>query len=370
MRRMRPLLLLVALGFWACTDSGITDPSLQPELRPQAGILGGSSPPGKIVVNHDEWTMGDPGFFAADGEAFALSLASWFAGGGTGSFLVYSNDQFIDPAQNGPLLEATMLAAGHGWVISPAVPVTLAELLAYDAVFLAGPFPTPLNAPPSQLLIDYVEAGGNIYLAGGTGDFAGSPAVEAAEWNPFLNHFNLAFGPTYGVEGVFAVMSSHPIFNGVTDLYYVNGNPVSEVDPADPRTEILETVGSHGLIAVFDAVLTALIDIKPGSDPNCVNNDGHGVIPVAILGTADFDVTLVDPSTVQLEGMAVAARGKASKLLSHLEDVNGDGYMDLVMQIEDTDGSFAVGTSSATLTGQLYGGGLWFEGTDQICIVP
>ena len=33
------------------------------------------------------------------------------------------------------------------------------------------------------------------------------------------------------------------------------------------------------------------IDIKPGSDPNCFNNDGHGVIPVAILSSTDFDAT-------------------------------------------------------------------------------
>ena len=30
------------------------------------------------------------------------------------------------------------------------------------------------------------------------------------------------------------------------------------------------------------------IDIKPGSDPNCFNNNGHGVIPVAILSSNNF----------------------------------------------------------------------------------
>jgi hypothetical protein len=29
------------------------------------------------------------------------------------------------------------------------------------------------------------------------------------------------------------------------------------------------------------------IDIKPGSDPNCFNINGHGVIPVAILGSSE-----------------------------------------------------------------------------------
>ena len=109
------------------------------------------------------------------------------------------------------------------------------------------------------------------------------------------------------------------------------------------------------------------IDIKPGSDPNCFNNDGNGVIPVAILGSNSFDVTLVDASTIQLEGMAVKVVGKANKLLSSIEDVNGDGFNDLVVKIEDTDGVFIQGTGTATLTGNLLDG-TPIEGTDTICI--
>ena len=42
------------------------------------------------------------------------------------------------------------------------------------------------------------------------------------------------------------------------------------------------------------------VDIKPASCPNPLNVKSKGVLPVAILGTADFDVTQIDPSTVQL----------------------------------------------------------------------
>jgi hypothetical protein len=113
--------------------------------------------------------------------------------------------------------------------------------------------------------------------------------------------------------------------------------------------------------------ITIDIDIKPGSDPNCFNNDGNGVIPVAILGSAEFDVTQVDPASVQLEGMAVRAVGKADKLQAHVEDVNADGFEDLVLQIEDTDGTFASGSGTATLTGQLLDG-TPIEGSDSICV--
>lgn len=111
------------------------------------------------------------------------------------------------------------------------------------------------------------------------------------------------------------------------------------------------------------------IDIKPGSDPNCFNNDGHGVIPVAILGSASFDVRDVDPASVQLEGVAVSARGKSNKLLAHYEDTNGDGFEDLIVQIEDADGAFASGSGTATLFGSLFDA-TPIEGSDEICIVP
>jgi hypothetical protein len=96
------------------------------------------------------------------------------------------------------------------------------------------------------------------------------------------------------------------------------------------------------------------------------------VIPVAILGSADFDVTQVDASTVALEGLEVAARGKADRLLSHIEDVNGDGFDDFVVQIEDLDGTFTSGTGTATLTGNLLPefDGTPIQGTDHICVVP
>ena len=46
------------------------------------------------------------------------------------------------------------------------------------------------------------------------------------------------------------------------------------------------------------------IDIKPGSCPNPFNLDSRGVLPVAVLGGADFDVASVDPATLRLEGVA------------------------------------------------------------------
>jgi hypothetical protein len=46
------------------------------------------------------------------------------------------------------------------------------------------------------------------------------------------------------------------------------------------------------------------VDIKPTSCPNPLNVKSKGVLPVAVLGTTDFEVTTIDTSTVTLEGVA------------------------------------------------------------------
>jgi hypothetical protein len=115
--------------------------------------------------------------------------------------------------------------------------------------------------------------------------------------------------------------------------------------------------------------LSVAIDIKPGSDPNCFNNDDHGVIPVAILGSATFDATQIDPNTVLLEGLVVRAVGRKGNLQAHVEDTNSDGFADLVVQIGDEDGVFSEGQGTATVTGNLYDG-TFIQGVDAICVVP
>ena len=53
----------------------------------------------------------------------------------------------------------------------------------------------------------------------------------------------------------------------------------------------------------YEPEIEVPMDIKPTSCPNPLNKKDKGVLPVAILGTEDYDVTMVDPSSVQLAGV-------------------------------------------------------------------
>ncbi len=61
--------------------------------------------------------------------------------------------------------------------------------------------------------------------------------------------------------------------------------------------------GSVDDIKLTRLSIDAAIDIKPGSCPNPFNGKSRGSVPVAIIGSADFDVTTVDPASVALAGV-------------------------------------------------------------------
>lgn len=97
------------------------------------------------------------------------------------------------------------------------------------------------------------------------------------------------------------------------------------------------------------------IDIKPWSDPNSINSKSNGVIPVAILGGPTLDVTSLDPATIEFgPGGATPVHDMGSPdVWGHVEDANGDGYLDLVLHFRGKDVGLSPGDTEATLTGVM-----------------
>jgi hypothetical protein len=61
--------------------------------------------------------------------------------------------------------------------------------------------------------------------------------------------------------------------------------------------------------------------------------------------------------------------GKSNKYLAHYDYVNGDNYLDLIVQFQDSDEWIVSGNGYANVTGEL-SNGTPIEGKDSICIVP
>lgn len=110
------------------------------------------------------------------------------------------------------------------------------------------------------------------------------------------------------------------------------------------------------------------IDIMPGGNHNAINLRAQGPLPVAILGSANFNVADVDPMTVTLAGSSVVTKKNGLPMASE-DDVNGDGFMDLVLHVSRADLQLTAADTEATLAGKT-NGGMAFQGKDSVKVIP
>ena len=137
----------------------------------------------------------------------------------------------------------------------------------------------------------------------------------------------------------------------------------------------LEQTGGHFAITAREGTFfgghgpTAMaIDIKPGDSTNIVRASSGRVIPVAIFGSRELDVTAINPRTIRLNGVDVMLVGKSDRSLCRQIDINDDSYDDLVCDVRTTgfkvgEGEFKIILRAATYNGES------LRGEDRINIV-
>lgn len=231
--------------------------------------------------------------------------------------------------------------------------------------------PSNTSVSPGTLGFDEITSPGHIIMEkpastpNVSSDFRlGQPAI----------YYDITTTASYS-GNIYVSMNYNPsAFNGSPKslrlLHYEGGRWVDCTTSNDTVNHVISgVVASLSPFAVAERTTIAVdIDIKPGSYPNSFNKNGNGLIPVAILGSDDLDVTQIDPTSLDLAGMSVKVKNNGTPQCS-LDDVNADGHPDLVCQFADDSTTWSEGTTTAVLTGNLYDGTL-IEGLDEIRIVP
>jgi PKD repeat protein len=102
------------------------------------------------------------------------------------------------------------------------------------------------------------------------------------------------------------------------------------------------------------------ISIQPGSNPSPIALKKQGTFPVAILSTATFDARTIDVASLRIGNEVGAEAGVATlkgKYQTTIQDVNGDGRLDMMAQFSVQDlvanGDLTMGTTSLALRGKL-----------------
>lgn len=116
-----------------------------------------------------------------------------------------------------------------------------------------------------------------------------------------------------------------------------------------------------GAFELAPPVLQVEIEIR-----SAINPRSRGVVPVALLGSATFDVEETDVASLRFGPNEVSPAHDLADVWTyneHLADMNLDGYMDMMLHFKTQDTGIVCGDTEATLSG-LTVDGMAFEGTD------
>jgi hypothetical protein len=160
------------------------------------------------------------------------------------------------------------------------------------------------------------------------------------------------YGTDFGGDGDFSTPGEVHFSGGTLNGQYADGSTISLLFYSNTPIYLKSPVSE---------AVEIMIDIKPGSNPNSINLNSKGVVPVAVLTTNVFSADAVDPETVTF--------ADAWPVRWTMEDVDEDGDMDMLFHFKTQELNLDKNSTDATLMGETTSDEP-ITATDEIRIVP
>jgi hypothetical protein len=193
----------------------------------------------------------------------------------------------------------------------------------------------------------------------------GTPQVVPAV--PVQGHFSAVTGPwtLTAVDATILKVTISPDFPQIGWTAQIEAEAEPTLTFANVSECELIGTGQRDTI-----VRSGFLDIKPRTFPNPINPSSRGVVPVAILGSESLDVRTIDVATIEIDDDRFPGGGVAPTAQKSLEDVNGDGFLDLSLKFATTALNEAglLGNKRLFITGAIGNGGAQVLGSDAICL--
>ncbi len=142
---------------------------------------------------------------------------------------------------------------------------------------------------------------------------------------------------------------------GVTDVYATFLSP-SGASPLIPVPNPGSVCPAGGLGTISAAIeVNVNTDLNSASPPPATFDiDSLGAIKVAILGSASYDVTTIDPTSVKF-----GPKGAPNVGMPFFQDVNSDGKPDLILSVAPASAGVGCSDTALVVTGLTYGKQAW-----------